>query len=40
MDYKYSENALVKVCYAIAAVIFAVILGISYCLNKVLDHIT
>lgn len=37
---KYSEKALLRVGYAIAGVIVAVIAGISYCLGKVLDSIT
>ena len=37
---KYSEKALLKVCYAIAVVIIAVIAVISYCLNRVLNSIT
>lgn len=38
--HRYSERALVKVCYMIALVVVSVIIGISYCLNKVLEHIT
>ncbi len=40
MEPKYSENALLKVCYAMAAVIVVLVGGISYCINSVLKHIT
>lgn len=40
MTPKYSEEALLRVCYTIGAVIIAVIAGISYCMGKVLDDIT
>lgn len=40
MYHKYSEHALVKVCYACAVVIISVIIGISFCLDRVFKHIT
>lgn len=37
---KFSEETLVGVCYAVAAVIMCVIGGISFCLTKVLKSLT
>lgn len=37
---KYSEDALLKVCYVMGAVIIAAIAGIAVCVNKVLEKIT
>ena len=37
--HRYSERALVKVAYTMAFVIVAVIAGISFCVDRVLEHI-
>lgn len=40
MQAKYSEKALLRVCYAVAACVMTVVVAIAYCVGKVLDDIT
>lgn len=40
MQPKYSEKTLLRVCYATAAVLVTIIVGIAYTIGKVLDDIT
>ena len=39
MHPKYSEKTLLKVCYAVAAVVIAVVAGCAFVINKVLDTV-
>lgn len=39
MTPKYSEKALLRVCYTMGIVIIAIIGGVAYCIGKVLDKI-
>lgn len=39
MQNKYSENMILKVCYACGIVIVAVIAGITICLKNILKSI-
>lgn len=40
MQPKYSENTILKICYAVATVIIAAITGIAFCTVKVINKIT
>ena len=40
METKYSEKALLSVCYTMGIIIFSVIVGIVFCVTKVLKQIT
>lgn len=39
MQTKYSEGTLLKVCYAVAAVMVAIIAGCAFVIHKVLDTV-
>ncbi len=40
MKPKYSETALLRVCYTMGTVIITAIVGIAFCVTRVLKHIT